>query len=163
MGKHTIFAVSALTLVWIILMEEFSWRNMAIGMAVSLGCMHLFVKFLPFKEIQNVNFFKLISFPFYLIGQVYVAGLYVIKIILTGAEVDIVTVKTNLQNESLRVMLVDSITLTPGSILLELKDDLITLLWIRDKNTPGDSDTADELLKGRLEKRLLRAEKWGDQ
>lgn len=159
MGKHTIFVLSALTLVWIILMEGFSWQNIAIGMVVSLGCMHIYVKFLPFKEIENVNFFKLIPFPFYLVGQIYLAGFYVMKVILTGSEVDIVTVRTKLRNEALRVMLVDCITLTPGSILLELKDDCITLLWIRGKNTPGDPDTADRLLKGRLEKRLQRAER----
>jgi len=159
MGKHTIFVVSALTLVWCILMEGFSWQNMAIGMMVSLGCMHVYVKFLPFREIEHVNFFKLATLPFYLVGQIYLAGFYVMKVILTGPKVDIVTVRTQIRNEALRVMLVDCITLTPGSILLELKDDLVTLLWIRDKNTPGDPDTADKLLKGRLEKRLQRAER----
>ena len=72
--------------------------------------------------------------------------------------VDIVTVKTKLKNESLRIILADSITLTPGSILLDLKDEFITLLWIRDKFTPSDSETADRMLKGKLERRLLKAE-----
>jgi len=154
-----IVAGAALTLVWIILMERFSWVNLAVGAVVSFGCLALFAKFLPLSQIEHVNFFKLATFPFYLIGQIYLAGFYMIKVILTGATVDIVTVKTKLRNEALRVMLVDSITLTPGSILLELKDELVTLLWIRDKHTPGDAETADKLLKERLERRLQKAEK----
>ena len=159
MGKHTIFVLSALTLVWIVLMEGFSWQNMAVGMVVSLGCMHFYVRFLPFKEIENVNFFKLATFPFYLVGQLYVSGIYVLKAIFTGAEARIITLRTNIENESLRVMLADCITLTPGSTLLELKGRDLTVLWLKSEGMSDETEIVDELLKGQLERKLRRAEK----
>ena len=158
MGKHTFFVTLGLTLVWILLMEELSWRSIGMGMMTTLVSLHFASKFLPYDEIKNVNFFKLATYPLFLIGQIYVAGFSVIKIILKGSKVDIVTVRTELKNDVLRIILSDSITLTPGSILLDLKGEFITLLWIRDKHTPGDSDTADRMLKHKLERRLMLAE-----
>jgi len=159
MGKHTFFVLLALTVVWIILMEEISWRAVAMGMLTTIVCLHFASKFLPYEEIKSVNFFKLTTFPFFLVGQIYSAGFQVIKIILKGFVVDVVTVETKLKSDALRVILADSVTLTPGSILLEIDEDLITLLWLRDKNTPGDSETAYKTLMGKLERSLIKAER----
>lgn len=158
MGKHTIFVVLGLTVVWIILMEELSVMSVAVGVVSGFLVTLFSWKFLPYQEIENVKFFKLITYPIYLIGQIYAAGFSVIKIIIKGPVVDIVTIKTQLKNEALRFLLADSITLTPGSILLDLNDDNLTLLWIRSKETKGDPDTAGEILKGKLEKKLLKAD-----
>jgi len=159
LGRRSIFIVLVLTVVWILLMEELSAMSVAMGVVIGTIVMLFSKKFLPLQAIHNVSFRKLITYPFYLVGQIYAAGFAVIKIIITGSVVDIVTVKTQLKNEALRVMLADSITLTPGSILLSLEKENLTLLWIRGKDTPGDSDTAGEILKGGLEKRLLKAER----
>ena len=159
MGKHTFFALMALTVVWIILVEELTWQSVAMGMLISMVCMYFGKKFLPFSEIKSINFYKLATYPFFLVGQIYMAGFQVIRIILKGSVVDVVTVKSKLKDETLRIILADSVTLTPGSILLELTDDFITLLWIRDKGTPGDPETAVKLLTNKLERRLLKAEK----
>jgi len=159
MGKHTIFVVLGLTVVWVLLMEELSVMSVAVGVVTGILVTLFSRKFLPLQEIHNVNFFKLITYPIYLIGQIYMAGFAVMKIIIKGSVVDIVTVKTKLKNEALRIILADSITLTPGSILLDLENKNLTLLWIRGKDTPGDPDTAGELLKGGMEKRLLKAER----
>ena len=159
MGRHTFFVMLVLTGVWILLMEEISWRSIAIGMLITMACMHFASLFLPYEEIKNVNFFKLASFPFFLIGQIYAAGIFMIGVIIKGSIVDIVSLKTKLSNEHLRIMLADSITLTPGSILLELDGDIITLLWIRYKDAPGDAESADIMLKSKIEEQLLKAEK----
>jgi len=138
-------------------MEDISWRTAAIGMFASMLCVSFSDKFLPFKEITNINFYKLAAFPFFLIGQIYMAGFYVIKLILTDAKSGIISVRTELANESLRIMLADSITLTPGSVLLELKDEFITIVCIGDKDTPDFPDTVEELR--RLENKLIQAQK----
>ena len=157
MGRHTIFVVLALTLVWVILMERLSWQTAATGMFVSMICVSLSDKFLPFKEITNINFFKLVTFPFFLIGQIYMAGFHVIGLILTDAKFGIIDVKTNITNESLRIMLADSITLTPGSVMLKLEEGMITIVCIGPKRTPGFPDTVEELR--RLENKLIKAQK----
>ncbi|MCL2704269.1 MAG: Na+/H+ antiporter subunit E [Defluviitaleaceae bacterium] len=157
MGK--VFSMAALTAVWVILAEGLTWRNVLTGLIISTIALFFIAKFLPLKEISNVNFYKLATYPFYLIGQIYLAGFHVIKIILSGPKVDIVTVPTKIKAEALKIILVDSITLTPGSVLLELNDDKITLLWIRDKKSPNDPKAAEEQLKAKLERRLLKAQK----
>ena len=159
MGKRTIYILLALAVVWFIFMEEVSWQVLGIGMLIVLLCMHFDRKFLPYDEIKDVNFFKLATYPFFLIGQVYVAGLIVIKMVFTGCQIDIVNVKTPLKSETLRTILGDSITFIPGSVLLELKEDNLTVLWIIPKNIPKLTDEeTDEMMKGKLERRLGVAE-----
>ena len=156
MGKHTFFVALALTLVWFILVEEISWMSYAIGLTISILSLHIGSKFLPFKEIANVNFFALIVYPFWLLRRIYVDGLYLMKFILTGTntQVGVVTVQTRLSNEHLRIIAANSITLTPGSVFLKLEDENITLLWV------GDEASVVEEMR-RIEDKLLKAERQG--
>ena len=156
--KGSIYTAIALTIVWVILREQLLLLDVLAGFALSIICLYFFHKFLPLGNIEDVSFVKLITYPFYLIGQIYLSGLYVIKIIFIGAKVDIVDIKTTIKNDTLRVILADSITLTPGSILLELKEETLTLLWLRSIRAPECTDDADVLLKGGLEERLLKAQ-----
>ena len=159
MNRHLIYDVIVLTIVWIILREYFSIFTLVVGIGVSIGCIWFYHKYIPLKEILKANYIKLFVYFLYLLGQVYYAGFFVIKVILTGGKVDIVNVKTKLADETLRVMLADSITLTPGSILLDLKGDTLTLLWLREKSDHRDMSVADDILKGRLEDQLLKVQK----
>ena len=158
MGKHTFFVLIALTVVWVVLMEGISWQAVAMGMISSMVCMHIGGKFLPYAEIDNVNFFKLVGFPFFLLGQIYVAGIDVMRIILKGSKVDVIGIKTELKVDALRVMLADCITLVPGSILLNLEGEDATILWITTTTGGLDAAAAEEQLKGKLERRLIRAQ-----
>jgi multisubunit Na+/H+ antiporter MnhE subunit len=155
MGKHTFYVILTLTAVWIILMENISWRTMGTGLLVVIIVMHFERKFLPYEEIKDVYFFKLATYPFFLIGQIYLSGWQVIKMVLTGCRIDVVKVKTPLKSETLRTILGDSITLIPGSVLLELEGNELTVLWIIPTNTPQlDEAGTDEMMKGKLERRL---------
>ena len=155
-----IFVLVLLMTVWIILVETFNPIFIIAGMAAGIASLYFSEKYLPLKAIDDVSFAKLISYPFYLIGQIYAGGFYVIKVILAGQRADVVTIKTSLKSETLRVIMADTITLTPGSILLDLKDDEITLIWLRKESDPDPEfvTNKEELLKGRMEERLLRAE-----
>jgi len=159
LGKHTVFTIVALTLVWIILAESISVRSVVTGVVISIIALIFVHKFLPFKEVSNINFYKLATFPFYLIGQIYVAGFQIIKVIIKGPKVDIVTIRTKIEADVLKVILVDSITLMPGSILLDLDGNKITLLWIRDKNSPLNIAEVEAYIERKLERRLLRAQR----
>ena len=155
MGKHTVFVMIALTGVWIILMEQVSWQNAAIGMFMSMLCSHFIGKFLNFEEIRNVNFYRLATYPVWLLGRIYMDALYLIKMILTDAKWGITTYRLELDNESLRNILADSITLTPGSVFLEREGENITLLCIGDRNEPGYSTAEDDLRS--IERMLLKS------
>jgi len=160
MTKGNIIIVLALTFVWIILVESLSIIAIATGLAISAVCVFFAKKYLPLEKIKGVNFGKLATYPFFLLGQIFSSSIYVSKIILFGAKTDIVQVQTNLENDSLRVMLADSVTLTPGSLLLELKDEKMTILWLRPKGSPDIEQTvgASGQIMGKIEKRLLKAQ-----
>jgi len=158
----SIFTALALTFVWIILNESFSPATIITGIVISIGCVYFSHKYLPAKKIGNVNFLRLALYPFYLIGQVYLSAFVVIKIILTGAKVDVVEVDTKITNDFLKDVLSISITLTPGSILLYLRGEKITVLRLRGINaTDENREITGDLLKGKLEKMLLKIQKQG--
>ena len=158
---RNVFAVAAMTVIWIILVESFAPIFLISGVIVSIVSLYFSKKCVPLKEIENVAFSKLVFFPFYLIGQVYLSSIYVMKIILVGERVDIVEIKTTLKDESLRSLLADTITLIPGAVSLDVSDDKITIAWLRKKTDPDPEliENKDEILKGNLEYKLLKAQR----
>ena len=160
MGKHTFYVILTLAVVWIIMMENISWRTIGTGFLVVIVVMHFERKFLPYEEIKDVNFFKLATYPFFLIGQIYLSGWQVIKMVITGCRIDVVNVRTPLKSETLRFILGDSITLIPGSVLLEIEGDKLTVLWIVPTKTPQlNEEQTEEMMKGKLERRLGLAQR----
>jgi len=153
-----IVKVVLLTLVWVILRESVSVADIIVGLVISILCIWYSQKFIPLSRIKGVNFFKLVLYPLFLVGQIYIAGFYVIKRIFAGASTHITTVKTKIENEELRVILADSITLTPGSVLLDLTGDNITVVWLSGKSELYQDRDVDKLIKGSLEEKLLAAE-----
>jgi len=147
-----------------ILSEGFSIITLAVGMAVGAVCYFARKKFIPLEPVRHVKFLRLILYLFYLIGQIYLAGFNAIKLVLFGSRVEIVKIKTKITNDLLRVTLANSITLTPGTISLDLTGDNITVLWLRENKelsvdaNPADSNPGD-LIKGNLEKKLIKAER----
>ena len=156
MRKHTIFMMLALTMVWIILMEGFSWQNAAIGMFMSMLSLHYMSRFFPFDEIRDVSFFRLAFYPFWLIGRIYSDAFFLIKLILTDAKWGVTTIELELESETLRVILCDSITLTPGSVYLDRDDKKITLLCIGSRHQEG-YPASFECLRS-IERMLLKSQ-----
>ena len=158
MNKHRIFALLGLTLIWIILREDISWFTLVTGLVVSFGCLWFAWKFLPIKPIQNVRFSRLALYPFFLIGEIYVQGFQVIRFILTGARAHIVEIKTGLKSDFLKALLMGSITLTPGTITLDLKGRNLTILNLSNQEGADIQQSVEDGI-GRLEKQLIKAQK----
>ena len=157
MGRHTIFVMIALTGVWIILMEYLSWQNIAVGMFVSMLCMHFIGRFLNFNEIEHVDFYKLATYPLWLVMRICKDAFFMVRMIFSNPKCGVATEKVNIDNESLRIMLADSITLTPGSIYLGMENDKITLLCIDSRKNEGFPTTMHSLRA--VENVLLKSQK----
>jgi len=155
-----VLIVLALTCVWILLREDFTAATIISGFIFSVVTLIFCSKTLPTEVISNMRFGKLVTYPLFLIGQVYLAGFHVVKLVFSGADAEIVKVKTDIENETLRIILVDSVTLTPGSVLINLEGNEFTLLWLKGKGLDKlSTEERDNLIKGRLEKRLIKAQK----
>ena len=162
MKKSKIVITLALALAWCLLIESFSLIVIASGIFVGASCAFLSARFLPVNRIENVNFGKLMTYPFFLLGQIFTSAIYVSKIIFKGAKIDIVKVDTLIGNDSIRVMLADSVTLTPGSVMLHLDEEEMTILWLRPRGSPDVETLAEEemakMIMGKLEAKLIKAE-----
>ncbi|MCL2386231.1 MAG: Na+/H+ antiporter subunit E [Defluviitaleaceae bacterium] len=157
MGRHTIFVVFALTLVWCILMEGVSWQNVAVGLFMSMLSLHFVGKFFHFDEIKDVEFSKLIGYPFWLLARIYVDAFLLMKLILSDAKWEIVEEELEVENEALRIILADSITLTPGSVYVERHGNKITLLCIGNRKKKGYPASVDDLRS--IERMLIKSQK----
>jgi len=160
LGRNSIYATIILTVIWMILRESIAISTVVAGFAISAGCLFLCHRLLPLPNMAHFHPLRLILYLFYLVGQVYIAGFSAIKIMLTDAHAETVEVRTTLTDKFLRTILVNSITLVPGSVSLDLQDDKITVLWLMKKTMKSrNMENADELLKGKLERMLLKAQK----
>ena len=146
------FKILLLTLIWLILSENFSVINLAAGVVISIVSVYFTHRLLLLPHIPKMRTIKFLLYPFYLIICIYISSFEVIKIIIKGGQAEVVKVETKLDTEFFRTILGNSITLTPGTILLDQKDKELTILWLK------GSDTGDDV-KGKLEDKLLAIEK----
>jgi multicomponent Na+:H+ antiporter subunit E len=85
----------------------------------------------------------------------YVASFQVLFNVLRGdINPRVVHFRTRLKSDLARVILANSITLTPGTISLHLDDDHLIVHWLNATTT--HSKHAGELIKGPFEKLLKR-------
>jgi len=146
---------------WIALRESIGVWTLVQGLVISIGCTIFFNRYLPLKKTEDVNFFKLILFPFKMVGQIFKCAIYVIEVIFKGARVDIVEIDTTLSSETLIDILGDTLTLTPGSVMLDAKDKTLTVLWLRKQGDPDEIQDARKEVVGFewLEAQLQRGQK----
>ena len=87
--------------------------------------------------------------------KMYVASFQVLFNVLRGdINPRVVHFRTRLKSDVARVILANSITLTPGTISLHLDDDHLIVHWLNATTT--HSKYAGELIKGPFEKLLKR-------
>ena len=90
-----------------------------------------------------------------LIGKVYMASFDVAYRVLTmKINPGEIRIRTRLKSELARVLLANSITLTPGTLTIDLKDDYLYVHWLESKGTSAPH--AGELIKGTFERLLQR-------
>jgi len=155
-----IITIIVLALIWALLAGEFNLFNIAVGLAIGALSLFFVRTLLPTEPITGVKLLRLAVYPIYIIGQIYIASFYVAKMVFTNAEMQIVKTQTTLQNDFLRTMLGNSITLTPGTILLDRTDTQLTVLRLQkksDKTTETPEESA--AVKGTIEQKLAKIQK----
>lgn len=114
-------------LAWIVFNGRVTLEIVLFGAAVS-GAMFAFVcKFMDYSLQKEKRFYQklpaFVQYLYYLIREILTANLAVSRMILTRREVMepvIVHIHTDLKSEAARVILANSITLTPGTITVSL-------------------------------------------
>jgi len=158
MRKNAIGGFLLLLITWIILVEELSWFSVILGGIVSLACLLFAWKFIPLTQLREIYFFKLVLYVLWLIGEIYMQGFQVIRMIFTDVRIDVVAVKTELRSDFLKTLLVNSVTLTPGSISLNLEGDTVTVLNLGNSREKDPFKTVNDSLL-QMERKLLKVQK----
>lgn len=147
-------------LVWVIFNGQLTLEIAVFGVAIA-GAMYWFIcRFLNYKPAYDLFFCKkaplLIHYLITLIIEILKANGTVFKMIYSAKyelEPAVVHFRTDLQTTFARVLLANSITLTPGTITVSLEDDLYTVHCLDKQLAQGiDSSVFVKLLE-RIERK----------
>ena len=117
-------------LIWVIFNGQFTPEIAVFGLIIA-GLMYAFIcKFMGYKPRADIimakKFFYLIQYVFILVKEIVKANFAVIRMITSSSyelEPAVVRFKTDLKSAPARIMLANSITLTPGTITVSLTGD----------------------------------------
>lgn len=151
--------------VWILLTWSFKVQELTAGVIVSIGAAlfssRFFIHDSAFRFLNPLNLLKLVVFGFVLLKEMIKANLDMAKRVLGGCkEVNpgIVRIPTDIQSDYGLALLANSITLTPGTITMDVAEEdgqnYFYVHWI--DVTESDRTAAGEVIKSKLEKGVGR-------
>ena len=150
---------------WILLTWSFEIQELAAGAVVSLAAAlfagRFFIQEKAFRLVHPRRFFSLIAYVFVFLGELIKANVDVAKRCFGGCKdvnPGIVKVPVGLKHDYAEAMLANSITLTPGTITLDIAEQdgqtYYYIHWI--DVAEQDREKAGEIIKGRMEKWIRR-------
>lgn len=123
---------------WIILNENAGIRHLITGAAISGLAMYLSEKLLLDKNYLQrfgLPFSFFFIYPPYLLYKIYTSGIKTLWMIIKGScNPKMSYIQTSLENDFLRSLLANSITLTPGTISVDKTSDKLLVLYFDDKD-----------------------------
>lgn len=143
-------------LAWIIFNGQFTLEIAILGVAVATVMFAFMCKFMDYSIKKELNVYKksiyFFAYIVLLLREIIKANLEIIPRILTveeEMEPVIVKFKTNLKSDFTRMLLANSITLTPGTITVSLEEDEYTIHCL-------DTSLAEGLENSDFEKALMK-------
>ena len=157
--KNLLSLVIGFTVIWLLLSNSFSWQVIGVGVGVSLILAIISRRTRYSKPGNMTPGFKVITasigFLFVFLKELIKSNLDVaFRVINPSLPINpgIVEVKTKLKSPIGRLMLANSITLTPGTLTVETQDDSFFIHWI-DVSSP-DIEAATQEIANKFEKYL---------
>lgn len=147
-------------LVWIVFNGNITTEIVIFGLVIAAVVFAFICKFMDYSLKKEVLFYKkILAFIWYvviLIVEIIKANVVVIHMITTQKEIVepvIVKFKANLKSETARVILANSITLTPGTITVSLEEDEFVVHCLDKSLAEGMEDSVFVKLLQKMEKR----------
>lgn len=147
-------------LFWILLTSRFTLPNIAVGSVVSLSCSLIFTRYYlknTIKFLQPKRYFWFIVYLFVFIWECIKANFDVAYRVLHPSmpiRPGIVKVKMNLTSDMARTLLANSITMTPGTISVDIIGDYLYIHWIYVRSE--DPEVYTGMITGAFEKYIKR-------
>lgn len=145
-------------IVWVVFNGRLTLEIALFGVAVA-GAVFAFVcKFMGYSLQKELRFYKKIpsfcQYLYYLVKEIIAANITVSRMILTRKEQMepvIVHVRTDLKTETARMMLANSITLTPGTITVALTENDLLVHCLDKSLSQGMEDSVFVRLLHKME------------
>jgi multicomponent Na+:H+ antiporter subunit E len=154
----TLFILSLIF--WLLLTFEFTIPNIIVGAVSSIICSLFFGKVFVtnvYKLLQPKRYFWFIIYLFIFIWECLKANIDVAYRVLHPAmpiRPGIVKVKTTLKSDMAKMLLANSITMTPGTISVDIIDDNLYIHWIYIRSE--DPEVYTGMITGAFEKYIKR-------
>ena len=133
-------------LIWVIFNGNFTLEIAIFGLVISAAMYWFICKFMDYSIEKDIRIFKkffyILKYLFVLIWEIVKANMTTIAMIMSSKyEIEPVIVKfqTNWKTKTARVVLANSITLTPGTITVSLEDNELVVHCL-DKDYAKDLD-----------------------
>jgi len=146
-------------LAWIIFNGRVTLEIVLFGIVIALAVFAFVCKFMDFSIQRERDFYRRLPqfarYVFVLIREIITANLVVCRMILTRKEVMepvIVRVRANLKTETARVILANSITLTPGTITVSMTDQELLVHCLDKSLSEGMEDSVFVRLLQKMER-----------
>ena len=123
-----LFWTLLLFIMWLILTSNLHGENILVGLGVSFSIALLYIKLFKHKTFEFINPFWLGVYLLVLVKNLTISNIQIAKRTLSKdmkLSPVIVAVKTELKSEWKKLLLANSITLTPGTLTLDVKDDML--------------------------------------
>lgn len=145
-------------LAWIIFNGRVTLEIVLFGIVISLAVFWFLCKFMDFSIQRERNFYRklprLLQYGYVLVREIVSANLTVCRMILTRKETMepvIVRVHTDLKTETAKVLLANSITLTPGTITVSMSGQELLVHCLDKSLSEGMEDSVFVKLLQKLE------------
>ena len=145
---------------WLLFSESLDPASLIIGVVFCYAVASLtYSLFIDITEAEKRSLIPRVHLIFvyilYILFKMYAASFKVLYNVVRGnINPRVVHFRTKLKSDLARVALTNSITLTPGTITLNIDDDHLIVHWLDAKTT--HSRYAGDLIKGTMEKLLKR-------
>lgn len=151
MNKLSIFSLTlsfiSLMIFWIIMSGFFDFIHLGLGVLSVAGVMYVNYKLKTHRffeddmdDVSELRFFRAFYYVGWMVIQIIIAGFHVAGIIIRPKmpiHTTMITFRANLPSAHARMILGNSITLTPGTLTIDITGDRFTVHAIDDKSYEG--------------------------
>lgn len=157
--KYIALFVTAL-IFWLLLTFSLTTANIVVGMVAALVTSFIFGRYFTSsisKLLQPQRYFWFFTYLIIFIWECLKANIQVAYLVLHPAmpiKPGIVKIKTDLKTDIAKTTLANSITMTPGTITVDIIDDYIYVHWIY--ISTDNPEEYSQIVSGRFEKYIKK-------
>jgi len=142
-----LFWFSMLLVMWLVLSDSMEFASVLVGMGVSGVIALIYILLYPKEDFDFVRPVWLLAYGFVLIKNIIIANIYLTKILMRKdltLSPAIIAIPTTLKSDWQKLLLANSITLTPGTLTLDIEDNMLFIHIIEYEEGMDRSKIIDE-------------------